>query len=59
LQQAVEHLNAVANPTLCPLADSWYFGSTIAGEPRVCMPYAGGHNYREQCEEIVKDGFRG
>ena len=56
----VEHVNAVANATLYPMADSWYLGSNIPGKPRVFMPYVGGfHKYREKCEEIARDGFRG
>lgn len=56
----VEHVNAVADSTLYPLAESWYMGSNIPGKPRVFMPYVGGfHKYREKCEEIANDGFRG
>ncbi|MGE4244158.1 flavin-containing monooxygenase [Ramlibacter sp.] len=56
----VEHVNQVANSTLYPTAESWYLGSNIPGKPRVFMPYVGGfHKYREKCEQIVAEGFRG
>ena len=46
--------------TLYPLANSWYMGSNVPGKPRVLMPYIGGVGvYREECDEIVADGYRG
>ncbi len=38
----VQHVNAVADSTLYPLANSWYLGANIPGKPRVFMPYVGG-----------------
>ncbi len=57
----LEHVNAAANKTLLPMAKhSWYLGANVPGKPRVFMPYAGGMaHYRMECEEIVKDGYRG
>jgi cyclohexanone monooxygenase len=56
----VEHVNTLADRTLYPLARSWYSGDNIPGKPRVFMPYVGGvHKYRERCEQVAADGYRG
>ena len=55
-----EELNARANATLFPTADSWYMGANIPGKPRVVMMYVGpAAEYRQTCAEIVADGWRG
>ena len=56
----VEHVNAVADTTLYPLANSWYMGSNIPGKPRVFMPYVGGvGTYREECDQVANQGYTG
>jgi cyclohexanone monooxygenase len=56
----VDHNAEVGNGTLYPLANSWYMGSNVPGKPRVLMPYIGGVGvYRQECDEIVADGYRG
>ena len=56
----VEHVNALADRTLYPLARSWYSGDNIAGKPRVFMPYVGGvKKYREHCEQVAAQGYQG
>jgi cyclohexanone monooxygenase len=56
----VAHNNEVANRTLYPRAASWYMGANVSGKPRVFMPYIGGvPAYREICEEVAREGFRG
>jgi cyclohexanone monooxygenase len=56
----VEHVNALADRTLYPLARSWYSGDNIAGKPRVFMPYVGGvKRYREHCEQVAAEGYQG
>ena len=56
----VEHVNEVANATLMPRAGSWYMGANVPGKPRVFMPYGAGVGvYREICEGVVQDGWRG
>ena len=56
----VEHVQQTANRTLFPRANSWYMGANIPGKPRLFMPYIGGvGKYRQICEEIVSDGYRG
>ena len=58
--QWVEHVNEVAQGTLFPQGGSWYLGANVAGKPRVFMPYAAGVGaYREVCEDVVADGYRG
>ncbi|MGG6498698.1 UNVERIFIED_CONTAM: cyclohexanone monooxygenase, partial [Bacteroidetes bacterium 56_B9] len=38
----VAHVNAVADMTVFPQADSWYVGANVPGKPRTVMPYLGG-----------------
>jgi len=56
----VAHVNAVANSTLFPLANSWYIGANIPGKPRVFMPYVGGVGaYKEKCDAVALNGYDG
>ncbi|GAP35397.1 NAD(P)/FAD-dependent oxidoreductase [Piscinibacter sakaiensis] len=56
----VEHVNALADETLYPRANSWYLGANVPGKPRVFMPYVGGvEAYRKACDEVVAAGYRG
>ncbi|MEV5413145.1 NAD(P)/FAD-dependent oxidoreductase [Thermopolyspora sp. NPDC052614] len=56
----VQHVNDVAAGTLYPRANSWFMGANVPGKPRVFMPYLGGVNvYRETCEEVAADNYRG
>ncbi|HEX6030929.1 MAG TPA: NAD(P)/FAD-dependent oxidoreductase, partial [Tepidiformaceae bacterium] len=56
----VEHVNAVADLTLFPQANSWYIGANIPGKPRVFMPYVGGVGaYAQKCREVAANGYEG
>ena len=56
----VEHDNEVAEPTIFPLANSWYLGANVPGKPRVFMPYIGGFStYRDKCNEVAANGYEG
>ena len=56
----VNHVNAVADSTLYPLANSWYVGANIPGKPRVFMPYVGGFDrYKKRCDEVAAGGYPG
>jgi len=56
----VDHVNHVASATLFPEAGSWYMGANVPGKPRVFMPYAAGVGaYREICDDVAADGYRG
>jgi cyclohexanone monooxygenase len=56
----VRHVNAVADSTLYPLANSWYVGANIPGKPRVFMPYVGGYDrYKRHCDAIAAKGYEG
>ena len=56
----VAHGIEVAARTLYPQAASWYMGTNVPGKPRVFLPYVGGvGRYRQLCEEIVADDYRG
>lgn len=58
--QWVNHVNEIASATLFPQAGSWYMGANVAGKPRVFMPYAAGVGaYREVCEDVIADDYRG
>jgi cyclohexanone monooxygenase len=54
------HVLEVGAGTLYPRANSWYTGANIPGKPHVFTPYVGGvGSYRETCDEITADGYRG
>ena len=56
----VEHVNAIANHTLFPLANSWYVGANVPGKPRVFMPYIGGvPAYKRRCDAVAAAGYEG
>jgi len=56
----IDQNTEAGNATLYPLANSWYMGSNVPGKPRVLMPYIGGVGvYREECDAIVADNYRG
>jgi len=58
--QWVEHVTAIAEPSLYMRADSWYLGANVPGKPRIFMPYLGGvGTYRNLCAQIAADGYRG
>ena len=56
----VQHVNEVADGTLFPLADSWYYSKPATGGRRMFMPYVGGFaRYRQKCEDVVASGYSG
>ena len=56
----VDHVNAVADATLFPRANSWYMGANVPGKPRVFMPYIGGVGmYRQKCDEVAALDYAG
>lgn len=56
----VSYVGEVGDETLYGQGGSWYLGVNIAGKPRVFMPLATGVGpYREICDEIAADGYRG
>jgi cation diffusion facilitator CzcD-associated flavoprotein CzcO/acetyl esterase/lipase len=56
----VRHVNAFADLTLMPQANSWYMGANVPGKPRVFLPYAGGvDTYRTICNEVVERNYAG
>ncbi|MDQ3107175.1 MAG: NAD(P)/FAD-dependent oxidoreductase, partial [Actinomycetota bacterium] len=51
---------SVGTPYTAPSCNSWYVGANIAGKSRVILPYTGGvGRYREICDEIAADAYRG
>ena len=56
----VEHVNAAADRTLFPLADSWFIGANVPGKPRVFMPYVAKIGvYRRECDAVAEHGYEG
>ena len=54
------HEASVGTPYTAPSCNSWYVGANIEGKTRVILPYTGGvGRYREICDEIAADGYRG
>jgi cation diffusion facilitator CzcD-associated flavoprotein CzcO len=54
------YVNAIAESTLFPFANSWYVGANIPGKPRVFMPYVGGvPAYKQRCDDIAAAGYKG
>jgi cyclohexanone monooxygenase len=55
-----DHVHEAAAATLFVKGKSWYLGANVPGKPRVFMPYVRGIGvYRDLCDEIAKDGYRG
>ncbi len=55
-----EHVSEAASQTLFVKGKSWYLGANVPGKPRVFMPYVRGIGaYRDLCDEIARDGYRG
>ncbi|WAX58358.1 NAD(P)/FAD-dependent oxidoreductase [Jatrophihabitans cynanchi] len=55
-----DHVDALAQQTLYPRANSWYMGANIPGKPRRFTLYAGGVDaYQAECERIVAAGYPG
>ncbi|MEK6443930.1 flavin-containing monooxygenase [Pseudonocardia sp. T1-2H] len=53
-----EHVNAVADQTLMPKANSWYMAANIPGKPRESLYYLGGFvEYRRRCDLAVDEGY--
>ena len=56
----VNHVNAAADRTLFPLADSWFLGANVPGKPRVFMPYVAKIGvYRRECDAAAAQGYAG
>ncbi len=59
-EEWVRYVAEQAELTLYPKANSWYVGANVPGKTRVFMPFVGGLDiYREHCDEVAKDGYRG
>jgi cation diffusion facilitator CzcD-associated flavoprotein CzcO len=50
----------IADSTLFPRADSWYFGANVPGKRREMLSYAGGlSTYMAKCNESAERGYEG
>lgn len=54
-----EEINAIANRTLYPLADSWYMGANVPGKPRQFLGHLRGSEYFDRLLEVAGDGYQG
>ncbi len=54
-------VNRAAEVTLLTqVPHSWYIGANVEGKPKAFLPYAGGlKHYRDTCDAIAADGYRG
>ena len=53
-------VNALADATLFPRADSWYLGANIPGKRREMLSFAGGlATYMAKCNESAERGYEG
>jgi len=52
------HVQAVADSSLFPRANSWYVGANIPGKPRLFTTYIGA-GYRAKCDEVAARGYEG
>ena len=55
----VDHVNAVAAPTIYMRTNSWYLGANIPGKTRVFMPLIGFPDYVRKCEQVRAAGYEG
>jgi cyclohexanone monooxygenase len=54
------HVHAIADGTLFPRAESWYFGVNVPGKPREMLAFAGGFaRYMSECNESAERGYEG
>ena len=50
----------IADSTLFPRADSWYFGANVPGKRREMLAYAGGlSTYMDKCNQSAERGYEG
>lgn len=50
----------IADSTLFPRADSWYFGANVPGKRREMLAYAGGlSTYMDRCNQSAERGYEG
>ena len=56
----METVRSLAKLTLMSKASTWYTGTNVEGKARGLTMYTGGYRpYRETCEAMVRDGYRG
>lgn len=56
----MDTVRSLAKLTLMSKASTWYTGTNVEGKARGLTMYTGGYRtYRETCEAMVRDGFRG
>ncbi len=54
-----EEINAIANRTLYPRANSWYMGANVPGKPRQFLGHLIGSQYFNRLTEVAEGGFDG
>jgi len=54
-----KEVNAIADRTLYPRADSWYMGANVPGKPRQFLGHLMGSQYFDRLTEVADGGFDG
>ncbi|MGQ0464991.1 MAG: flavin-containing monooxygenase [Sporichthyaceae bacterium] len=52
-------LNSIAEATLCTRANSWYMGANVPGKPRAFLAFLGVGAYREVCDDVAANEYKG
>jgi cation diffusion facilitator CzcD-associated flavoprotein CzcO len=52
-------INAIADRTLYPRANSWYMGANIPGKPRQFLGHLRGSQYFDRLFEVAEEGYEG
>ncbi|MEM9654264.1 MAG: NAD(P)/FAD-dependent oxidoreductase [Actinomycetota bacterium] len=52
-------INAIADRTLYPRANSWYMGANVPGKPRQFLGHLRGSHYFRRLTEVADEGFDG
>jgi len=56
----VEFHDQTASATMLAKINSWYTGGNVPGKPRRVIGYMGGvGKYRQLCDEVASEGYRG
>ncbi len=52
-------INAIADRTLFPLANSWYMGANVPGKPRQFLGHLSGSQYFDRLSEVAEADYEG
>ena len=58
-EEWTQFLNAIADMTLFPRADSWYMGANVPGKPRQLLNFPGVPMYMDRCNTAAAKDYEG